>query len=53
MVMLGAGPFRMPMKMMFWCSHVLGLELFLVDAKDARLLMVEPYDGLMSLHGRP
>lgn len=53
MVVLGAGSLRVPMKMMLRRRDLLGLELFGVHAKDTRLLMVEPHDGLMSLHGTP
>ena len=53
MLVLGARPLWVPMKMMFGRSDFLGLEVFGVDAKDARLLMIEPHDGLMSLHGTP
>lgn len=51
MRVLGGWAFGVSMKMMFRGGDRLGLEPLCVDAEDARLLMVEPNDGLMSLHG--
>jgi len=52
-LMLGGGTFRVAMQMVLRRRDRLGLKFFCVDAEDARLLMVEPHDGLMSLHGQP
>jgi len=49
--MLGGRVLGVPMKVMLRRSDGLCLKLFCVDAKDARFLMIEPHDGLMSLHG--
>ena len=40
------------MDMVLGRSDRLGLELFCVDAEDAGLLMVDPHDRLMSVHGK-
>ena len=53
MLVLGARPFGVPMKMMLGRGDFLGLAVFGVDAKYARLLMIEPHEGLMSLQGTP
>ena len=45
--------FGMPMEMVLGRGDRFRLELFCVEAKNARLLMVEPYDGLMSDHEGP
>ena len=49
---LGSRALGVPMKVMLRRGDRFSLELFRVDAKDARFLMIEPHDGLMSLHGR-
>jgi hypothetical protein len=52
-LVFGRGAFGVSVKMMFRRGDRFCLELFCVDAEDARLLMVEPHDCLMSDHDEP
>jgi hypothetical protein len=49
-VVLGRRPLGVTVEVMLRGSDGLLLELLGIDAEDARLLVVQPHDGLMSIH---
>jgi hypothetical protein len=49
-LVLGGWAFWVPVDMMFGRGDLLGLKLFCIDAENARFLMVQPNDGVVSVH---